>query len=162
MKPIFSFAVLLLLGIGSFGCAGPSLPDFSTLPQQQAALTPVQAQVIRTARLLLGTPYRFGGTTPAGFDCSGLVGYVFRRAANLSLPRTAEELAQAGESVSIRDLRPADLVYFKIEQRKPLHVGIYIGEGRFIHAPSGRGKVNIQRLDLDYWRNRYLGARRVL
>ncbi|MGH7273783.1 MAG: C40 family peptidase, partial [Nitrospiria bacterium] len=64
--------------------------------------------------------------------------------------------------VSVIDLRPADIVYFKIERQKPLHVGIYIGDSRFIHAPSSRGKVNIQSLGLDYWRERFAGARRVV
>lgn len=162
MKPSLHLSTFLTLWIGLYGCAGQSLPDFSMLPQQGSSLTPAQANVTQIARSLLDTPYRFGGTTPQGFDCSGFINYVFRKGAGLSLPRTTEELSQAGKPVPIPDLRPSDLVYFRIERQKPLHIGIYLGNGRFIHAPSSQGKVNIQRLDLDYWRARYLGARRVL
>lgn len=163
MKRHLPLAILLAFWIGLYGCAGPSLPDFSALSRPETAPpTPAQTKVIQTARSLLGTPYRFGGTTPKGFDCSGFIGYVFLKGAGLSLPRTSDDLSESGRPVSVPDLRPADLVYFKIERQKPLHVGIYIGKGRFIHAPNSKGQVNIQRLDLDYWRNRYLGARRVL
>jgi len=146
------------------GCAtGHRLPDFSSLSfDRERPMTSVQKGVIQTALSLLGTPYRFGGTTPKGFDCSGLVNYVYRNSAGIILPRESHELARSGEPVSVVDLRPADLVYFKIERQKPLHVGIYIGDAKFIHAPSSRGKVNIQSLGLDYWRARFLGARRVI
>ena len=144
------------------GCAGsPPRTDFSQLPRDdEQSFTPIQKDVIETARALLGTPYRFGGTTPKGFDCSGFVGYVFQRAAHLSLPRETHEMVLAGKPVSVTELEPADLVYFKIEHQKPLHVGIYIGDGKFIHAPSTRGRVNVQHLDRDFWKDRYLGARR--
>jgi len=151
--------MLVFLG----GCAGSSpRPDFSLLPgEDERSFTPTQINVIATARSLLGSPYRFGGTTPEGFDCSGFVGYVFRRAAHLTLPRETHEIVLAGRPVPVTELAPADLVYFKIERQKPLHVGIYIGDGKFIHAPSTRGRVNVQHLDRDYWRTRYLGARRL-
>jgi probable lipoprotein NlpC len=142
------------------GCAGsPPRPDFGDASHGK---TPLQRDVIQTARGLLGTPYKYGGTTPAGFDCSGFVNYVYRTAAGLSLPRMTHDLVRSGKPIRAGRLQPADLVYFKIEHQKPLHVGIYLGGGTFIHAPSARGKVNIQRLDQDYWRDRYLGARRVL
>lgn len=145
------------------GCAGnPPRADFSLLPGESGrSFTPAQSEVIETARSLLGRPYRFGGTTPEGFDCSGFVGYVYRRAARLALPRETHEMVREGKPVSVTELAPADLVYFKIERQKPLHVGIYIGDGKFIHAPSTRGHVNIQDLSEDYWRDRYLGARRL-
>lgn len=158
---IGSIAVLL---IALAGCAtGPSRPDFSGLQSDSGpSFTPVQKEVIKTAQSLLGTPYKYGGTTPDGFDCSGFVNYVYRNAAGVALPRETHDLAHAGKPVPVAELRPADLVYFKIEHQKPLHVGIYLGEGKFIHSPSTRGKVNIQRLNQDYWRDRYLGARRLL
>lgn len=145
------------------GCAGnPPRTDFSVLPREDGrSVTPIQRGVVETARALLGAPYRFGGTTPEGFDCSGFVGYVFRRAVHLALPRETQDLVRAGRPVPVSELAPADLVYFKIEHQKPLHVGIYIGGGKFIHAPSARGRVNVQTLDRDYWRDRYLGARRL-
>jgi len=146
------------------GCAGsPPRADFSRLPpDNEQSLTLTQKEVIETAQALLGTPYHFGGTTPKGFDCSGFVGYVFQQAAHLSLPRETHKIVLVGKPVSVTELAPADLVYFKIEHQKPLHVGIYIGDGKFIHAPSTRGRVNIQHLDRDFWRDRYLGARRLI
>lgn len=154
--------MMTLLWVGMNGCAArPARPDFSPAKTQKTVLTATQQEILQTARSLIGTPYRFGGTTPKGFDCSGFIGYVYQKAARRALPRTTAELARTGRAISLAELRPADLVYFEIE-RKSLHAGIYIGDGKFIHAPSSKGKVNIQRLDLDYWRSRYLGARRVL
>lgn len=146
------------------GCAGaPVRPDFLPLRGDSERLSKsVQRDVIQTAQSLLGTPYKYGGTTPRGFDCSGFVNYVFRNGAGVALPRETHALVRAGKPVSGAQLRPADLVYFKIERQKSLHVGIYIGDGKFIHSPSTRGKVNIQRLNKDYWKDRYLGARRLL
>jgi cell wall-associated NlpC family hydrolase len=156
--------MMAVIWIALAGCAtGPARPDFSSLRSgSERPSTPVQGNVIKTAQSLLGTPYQYGGTTPEGFDCSGFINYVFRHAAGLALPRITHDLARAGKPVSVAELRPTDLVYFKIERQKPLHVGIYLGEGKFIHSPSRRGKVNIQTLDQDYWKDRYLGARRLL
>jgi cell wall-associated NlpC family hydrolase len=156
--------MVAVIWIALAGCAtGPARPDFSSLRSgSERPSTPVQKEVIQTARSLLGIPYKYGGTTPEGFDCSGFINYVYRNAAGLALPRMTHDLARAGKPVSAAELRPADLVYFKIERQKPLHVGIYLGKGKFIHSPSTRGKVNIQDLNMDYWHDRYLGARRVL
>ncbi|MBI3812028.1 MAG: C40 family peptidase [Nitrospirae bacterium] len=164
MKPPSILGIITVLLIALAGCAGNSpRPDFSDLPRDAGrSSTPVQKEVIRTAHSLLGTPYKYGGTTPEGFDCSGFVNYVYRKAAGVALPRETHDLVRAGRPVLVAELRPADLVYFKIEHQKPLHVGIYLGEGKFIHSPSTRGKINIQRLDQEYWRDRYLGARRLL
>lgn len=165
MIPGLKEGVAGLAVVALVGCAGapppkPASPTpFTHTPQ---AATPAQAQVIKTALSLLGTPYRYGGTTPAGFDCSGFVYYVYRTAAGVELPRATQGLIQIGRPIEAADLQPADLVYFKIENQKPLHAGIYLGEGKFIHAPSSKGQVNIQSLGLDYWKERYLGARRVL
>jgi cell wall-associated NlpC family hydrolase len=118
--------------------------------------------VIGTAKALLGTPYKYGGTTPKGFDCTGYVRYVFQHAAGVSLPRTSIDQIQAGKPLPSTHAQPGDLVYFRIDRKKDLHLGIYLGEGRFIHAPSSGGVVNVQSLEKDYWRTRFLGARRVL
>ena len=155
MKPRPILGIITVLLIALSGCAGSP-------PRPERPSTPVQKEVIKTAHSLLGVPYKYGGMTPEGFDCSGFVNYVFRNAADVALPRETHALVRAGKPVSVAELRPADLVYFKIERRKPLHVGIYLGEGKFIHSPSTRGKVNIQRLDQNYWKDRYLGARRLL
>jgi cell wall-associated NlpC family hydrolase len=145
-------------------CAGSHTPtDFSSLSNAaKQPVTSVQKGVIRTALSLKGTPYRFGGMTPEGFDCTGFVNYVYRNSAGIVLPRESHDLVRAGKHVPAADLLPADIVYFKIEHQKPLHIGIYLGDGKFIHAPSTRGKVNIQSLSLNYWKSRYLGARRIV
>jgi cell wall-associated NlpC family hydrolase len=147
------------------GCAGAPTPKPAVsipLTQTLQAATPAQAHVIKTATSLLDAPYRYGGTTPAGFDCSGFLFYVYRTAAGVDLPRETQGMIQVGRPVEIADLQPADIVYFKIETETSLHAGIYIGNGQFIHAPSSKGQVNIQSLSLDYWKQSYFGARRVL
>ena len=127
------------------------------------AFSPAAEDVLFRALGLVGTPYRWGGNTPeGGFDCSGLVGYVFRDAANVNLPRTTGEIAQVDASTPARDrLASGDLVLFG-KGRKVFHVGIYVGEGRFVHAPSTGGTVRLDRVDGPYWRDHYAGARRVL
>lgn len=112
---------------------------------------------------LVGTPYKWGGNTPqGGFDCSGLVGYVFLDAASIHLPRTTREIARFDASTPPRDrLASGDLVLFG-DRSGIFHVGIYVGEGRFVHAPSRGGTVRLDRLDGPYWGRHYTGARRVL
>jgi cell wall-associated NlpC family hydrolase len=111
----------------------------------------------------LGIRYRFGGTSPeTGLDCSGLVQNVFRSALGLDLPRTAREMAKLGDKVSMSDLKPGDLVFFNTMRRAFSHVGIYLGDGRFLHAPSRGGRVRIEEMDTRYWATRFNGARRLL
>ena len=119
-------------------------------------------EVLVRAISLVGTPYRYGGNTPAGgFDCSGLVGYVFLDAAGLRLPRSTSALMDLrSRRVSRDDLQPGDLVLFTPSGGG--HVGIYVGEGRFVHAPSSGGTVRMDRLDTPYWARAYAGAKRVL
>jgi cell wall-associated NlpC family hydrolase len=119
--------------------------------------------VLMRALGLVGTPYRYGGNTPeGGFDCSGLVTYVYRDMLDLRLPRTSRELAGArGERVDDDRLAAADLVFFGSGEDVS-HVGIYVGEGRFVHAPSTGGTVRLDRLDGVYWRDHFRGALRVL
>jgi cell wall-associated NlpC family hydrolase len=119
--------------------------------------------VLMRALGLVGTPYRYGGNTPeGGFDCSGLVTYVYRDMLDLRLPRTSRELAGTrGGHVDEDRLAAADLVFFG-SGADVSHVGIYVGEGRFVHAPSTGGTVRLDRLDGVYWRDHYRGALRVL
>ena len=111
----------------------------------------------------LGIRYRFGGDSPeTGLDCSGLVQNVFRNALGLDLPRAARDMARLGDKVGIDDLKPGDLVFFNTMRRAFSHVGIYMGEGRFLHAPARGGKVRIEEMDKAYWTKRFNGARRLV
>ena len=114
------------------------------------------------AMSLIGIHYQFGGNSPdQGLDCSGLVRYVFKEARGADLPRTAAEISKLGENIEQRDLQPGDLVFFNTLRQAFSHVGIYLGNNRFIHAPSEGGAVRIDNLDLSYWKNRFNGARRI-
>lgn len=115
------------------------------------------------AMSLVGTPYRYGGNTPdAGFDCSGLVRYVVARAANVNLPRTTEAMGTRGSSLSRSEVASGDLVFFNTTGRANSHVGIYVGQNRFVHAPSSGGTVRLEDMSKPYWASRYNGARRVV
>jgi cell wall-associated NlpC family hydrolase len=117
--------------------------------------------VLAKAMTLLGTPYRWGGASPdGGFDCSGLVGYVFRTAIGLDLPRVSRQMVSAGEAVDRASLVPGDLVFFG-RRGKVNHVGIYMGEGRFLHAPRTGRDVTVSDLDKGYWAGKFMAARRV-
>ncbi len=112
---------------------------------------------------MIGVDYKFGGNTPdQGLDCSGLIRYVFQQATGISLPRTAREQARVGQSVAIDKLQPGDLVFFNTRRFQFSHVGLYVGDNRFIHAPSRGGAVEVVNLDQRYWQKAFNGARRVV
>ena len=116
--------------------------------------------IARTAEALLGSPYREGGATPDGFDCSGLVAYVFARH-GIAVPRDVRRQATNGVEVRRGDIGPGDLVFFATTGSEPTHVGIAIGGGRFIHAPKRGDVVRTESLSASYWRSRFVTARRV-
>lgn len=132
-------------------------PVSTTVP---SATSSKALSVIRTAKSLIGVPYVWGGTTPAGFDCSGFSQYVLSKN-GISVPRTAAEQYKSGISVSRSNLRVGDLVFFTTYKPGPSHLGFYIGDGKFIHASSSKG-VTISSLGSSYYSSRYIGARRVI
>lgn len=119
-------------------------------------------EILMNALALTGTPYKFGGASPAsGFDCSGFVSYVFRQAANLTLPHGARAISQLGKSIPADQLQPGDLVFYNTLKSTFSHVGIYIGDNRFVHAPSSGGGVHVVNMSESYWAKRFNGARRI-
>jgi cell wall-associated NlpC family hydrolase len=125
-------------------------------------LTDRASELAMQAMALIGIPYKYGGTSPEqGMDCSGLVRYVFKEAWDTNLPRTSEEISQLGQRIEAHDLRPGDLVFYNTLRRAFSHVGIYLGDNRFIHSPSQGGEVRIERMDVNYWKKRFNGARRI-
>jgi cell wall-associated NlpC family hydrolase len=111
---------------------------------------------------LIGVDYKFGGTSPErGLDCSGLVRYVFQQVTGVTLPRTSQEISRLGQKIPLAGLMPGDLVFFNTRRLQFSHVGIYLGEDRFIHAPRQGGEVEIVTLSKDYWQKHFDGARRL-
>ena len=142
------------------GCAGTNNKH-----DAQALLQEVpdrhRQEVVMTAMGLMGRPYRYGGSDPRGFDCSGLVNYVFHQAAGSRLPRNTASQAAASRRISRRELREGDLVFFNTLGRPNSHVGIYIGNGRFVNAPSSGGRVRIDSMENPYFAKRFDSARTV-
>lgn len=140
------------------GCASPpSRVPIGTAPSISAE----QANDVAIHAMgLVGTPYRYGGNTPeGGFDCSGLIGYVYRNSTGQATPRTVARMAGFGRPVAMSEIRSGDLVLFGAST--PTHAGIYVGEGRFVHAPSTGGEVRLDRLDGVYWARQPTQARRL-
>lgn len=129
-------------------------------PQESAQVTGKRDDITFFALGLIDTGYRFGGKNPeAGFDCSGMVSYVFREAANIRVSGSAADIAKRGKEIDKEQLQPGDLVFFNTLGRPFSHVGIYIGDGRFVHAPSTNGKVRIDQMRNKYWEKRFEEAR---
>ena len=157
-------ASLLGLAVLAACSSQPSRPPTADTAAAQARGNGFSASSVTIRALgLVGTPYRYGGNTPeSGFDCSGLVTYVFADMLDLRLPRTSRELARVqGPKISAERLSSGDLVFFG-SGNEVWHVGIYVGEGRFVHAPSSGGTVRLDALDNPYWQRHYSGAKRVL
>ena len=151
----------------------PALPPAADEPAPPGAApaptsspTPTRAapaaglEIARLARTLVGAPYREGGALPDGFDCSGLVNYVFARQ-GVAVPRDVRRQASAGEPVDRVNVAPGDLVFFATTGSGPTHVGIAVGDGRFIHAPKSGDVVRVESMSAAYWTSRFVTARRI-
>ncbi|SDV10329.1 C40 family peptidase [Pseudomonas mucidolens] len=137
---------------------GKAVPGLFANTNQQSS------KVLSRAVNVLGTPYRWGGSSPSkGFDCSGLVKYAFNDIASVDLPRTSKAMASGhGQKVNRKDLKPGDLLFFKLKSRRVNHVAIYLGNDRFIHAPRRGKTVSIDTLKKPFWSKNYVIAKRVL
>lgn len=146
---IFHLTLLLLMLALASGCATTS----------RSANAAVGEQIAAQAVAMSGKPYRYGGSSPSGFDCSGLVHFA-HRSAGVSVPRTAQLQFRQARRVSPTELQPGDLVFFRIAG-KVSHVGLYTGDGRFVHAPSSGKRVEVTTLDHPYWRRQLVAAGRL-
>ncbi len=150
----------LLLASGSVWSADK--PEPSTPLEKFQNFTSRASELGMQALMLLGINYKRGGNSPeTGLDCSGFVRYVFKEAWGTDLPRTSIEISRVGTPVDSEDLQPGDLLFYNTLRRGFSHVGIYLGDNKFIHAPSSGGHVRIESTSLDYWKKRFNGARRI-
>ena len=152
---------LCILTIASFSRASEELAAEKTQSILNRYTSSAQELTLR-ALAFIGVGYRRGGEFPeTGFDCSGFVRHVFREGMGLILPRTARDISRVGEAVNQDALQPGDLVFFNTLRRSFSHVGIYLGEYRFVHAPATGGEVRIEDIRNNYWARRFNGARRI-
>jgi len=148
-KLLFTCAFICLLGSASTRASSETTKDYRMAAALQALFA-------------VGVRYHYGGNSPdTGFDCSGLVAHVFDRAWGVALPRSAEEQRNVGRAVKRAELQPGDLVFYNTRNRPFSHVGIYLGDGNFVHAPRPGQRVRIESIDTPYWRARFNGARRL-
>ena len=171
MRIILVLAALLLINT-AYANPAPSPDDTSRLHSDRGLLTKIgdvgdkveakASELVVNAMTFLGVPYRRGGTSSdTGFDCSGFVRAIFEQTAGLVLPRRAKEQAATSQKIDRSDLQPGDLVFFNTMRRAFSHVGIYVGEGKFIHSPRAGGEVRVEDMGMSYWNRRFDGARRV-
>jgi len=156
---------LLLAGLLIVSCAYADEPIVVPPPLQVSFVdraTATAQDAVDQAMDLLGIRYRRGGSSPeTGFDCSGFVSHVFREGLGLILPRSSKEMSKSGQEIGREELRPGDLVFFNTMRRTFSHVGIYLGDNQFVHAPRTGARVRIEDLRDGYWMKRFNGGRRI-
>ncbi|MBK5206711.1 MAG: C40 family peptidase [Polaromonas sp.] len=161
-----------LLAFSAHAAPGNSGDDMDKLLAEKGLLTQIDhvrqrvsnkaSELVVNAMGFLGAPYKWGGTTAeSGFDCSGFVRAMYEQSVGLLLPRKAEQQAAATQRIEKTELQPGDLVFFNTMRRAFSHVGIYIGDGKFIHSPRAGSEVRVESMGLSYWQRRFDGARRV-
>jgi len=155
-RPIAAHSLLLVALLATLAACTPYQPG---LPGDPATTDPGYA-LLQAAQSQIGAPYRYGGAGPDAFDCSGLVTFAHRRI-GVAVPRTAAQQFAAATPVKRNELRPGDLVFFRLESRNISHVGIYAGENRFVHAPQSGGNVRMASLDEDHFMRSFAGAGRL-
>jgi cell wall-associated NlpC family hydrolase len=166
------FTSLALLAFSAHAAPGNSDDDMDKLLADRGLLTKIgnvsqsvglkASELVVNAMGFLGVPYKWGGTSAeTGFDCSGFVRAIYEQSVGLLLPRKAEQQAAATQKIETTDLKPGDLVFFNTMRRAFSHVGIYIGDGKFIHSPRAGSEVRVESMSLSYWQRRFDGARRV-
>ncbi len=161
MRLILALAMVTL--VAACSSSPPRERNWTGAASSGDTASPAQRDVVRHALGYVGVPYRYGGdSADTGFDCSGLVWRVYRQAAGLRLPRDTYGISRKGIAVPPRELKPGDLVFFNTMKRSYSHVGIYLGEDRFVHAPSSGGAVGVARISDRYWRQRFDGGRRIV
>ena len=157
--------IVLLIGTSGCGSFGPTPPMQVSTPAPAAGPAPPRAErseALLQALFALGLDYRYGGTSPVtGFDCSGLVAHVYLEAWNIRLPRNTSAQSKVGTPVSLAELQAGDLVFYDTLKRPYSHVGIYLGDGKFVHAPKTGAQVRVESIKSAYWSQRFNGARRV-
>jgi len=154
VRASLAIAILALAGCSSTPQKAPVAGSGSTRPTADIA-----GQAAGYAQTMIGKPYRYGGTSPKGFDCSGLVFYSYKQA-GVALPHSTDKQRSAARSIKIAELRRGDLLFFNQEGKKYGHVAIYVGDGKFVHAPSSGKSVRSDRLDSPYWKKHLSEARR--
>ena len=161
LSPLLLAAALALGAVGNASAAEPARKD-----EQMSFLeryTNAAQDVILQGLKLVGVRYRFGGNDEdSGLDCSGFVRLVFKDSIGASLPRTAREMSEVGQQIDTSQLKPGDLVFFNTMRRAFSHVGIYLGDNHFLHAPRTGAEVRVESMDNSYWVQRYNGARRII
>ena len=150
LPPLWLAVLALCAALALAGCSSPARRPAVNAPTSRLSAEDAQGVTVY-ALGLVGTPYRFGGNTPeTGFDCSGLIAHVYQKSAQLRSPRTVAELQFWGAPLTPESLRSGDLVVFS-KSGEATHAGIYVGDGRFVHAPSTGGRVRMDRLNTPYW-----------